>query len=1132
MPQSTFLPVAAPAGVSQPSVPCLPWIEEKYHAAMTDGRMIEHEIGQLIYEIKKMVKELQQWIQDQLNHIVNAILASLPPAAAPPACVAQIIVFVKQMITFINNVISTIKAVIQIIALLEAMIRNLVAMLQSILNAIANLLSQICNFHLPKLPSLAFLLGNLFNFQGFNLKGLKLGMPSMNLHFTFPQCHIQSPKPFYSPGLAITPYGNTITNSTAPLINAQYAPMAGTAGGSAAPAISLPVNPVFPAPDQSSSTPFSGFIVSAEQQADPTFVSQYLAPASTTSPLYSAAFNPESDFQGSLPAPASILNQFSLAPFVYIENVASTIPLKILPQVSASGFLTEVQSVINLVNVNQNRQPNVAAAWVIYLSLCRAGRSGQWIPEYDAIYQQYIAPSMEYVSTVPTPWNGFDPANIADAPVALPLLVTLNGMKEPELSSLLWKLSYVEASLLGYQRAALWDSSADPSWFGYTNGELDFTPTTIDNRTLSVILNSGGQAAYPSTILIDPLWADQVNQAIAAGVISIQNNPQFRSQNPSFRYIYDQFAIATEVDRFSQFWREWAANFNALVASRTSSESPTALPYVMNYWQAIDSNVNPLSDTTLYAYLYNDAITRAADWARGSNIINLPTALDSSASSQGLWVPPDDASAGWGGISPNLTFNAQSFLARPDIQALPLTTQLTMLDLNSAWATALTNGNNAIAQATQEISNMKNILASSVIQGFVVSNTTAISIPPSTDLLLKFNTVELDVGSNVTASNSFTIQTAGSYLVTGTFIFDAVPTPAARKIEVWVNSVPVFIQESANVVDSVTLALSETIIFNKGDVIQVFASTNGQDTDSLLSDFTFQCLAFTLDTSSYGFSVSADGQIIQTGGISTNPQLADIPGEPVTTENFLARVTANLRLSGTDQKPVYGKHTWGILGSGIKQQPAGTPLVSLTAVYTNEDGKALPISPEIDVATVPYYDGVALNNAAANQTVSTALMYGQEYQVITSTAMPVQAGNSPSGVAGSNVTPAVPSKLLTGQMLYVGPGGLLTQDYTYVQANCRWVVAVGRATDTDKFIYEPSIPMDQKSGGGQGGGNFTFTQATPALVWTIPNTLDRYVSVSVYDTDGEEMVRDVTFDGMGTIIVTLVVPSAGTAYCT
>jgi hypothetical protein len=933
--------------------------------------------------------------------------------------------------------------------------------------------------------------------------------------------------------LAITPYGNTITNSTAPLINAQYTPLAGTDGQAVAPSISLPVNPVFSAPNEPFSTPFSGFIVSAEQQADSTFASQYLAPVSTAAPLYSSSFNPESDFQGSLPAPASIINQFALSPSTYIENVASTIPLQILPQVSAEGFLTEIQSVITLVNVNQNRQPNVAAAWVIYLSLCRAGRAGQWIPEYETIYQQYIAPSMEYLNTVPIPWNGFDPTNIANAPVALPLLTTLNSMADPDLSVLLWKLSYVEASLLGYQRAALWDSAAVPSWFGYTGGELDFVPTTVDARTLLITLNSGGQASYPSTILIDPLWVDQVNQAIAAGVISIQNNPQFRSSNPSFRYIYDQFAIATEVDRFSQFWREWAANFNALVASSTSSESPTALPYVINYWQAIDSNVNPLSDTALYAYLYNDALTRVSDWARGSNIINLPTALDSSTNSQGLWIPPDDASAGWGGISPNLTFNAQSFLARPDIQVLPLTTQLTMLDLNSAWATALTNGNNALAQATQEISNMRDILADSVIQGFIVSNTTVISIPPSTDLLLKFNKVELDVGSNVTASNSFTIQVAGSYLMTGTFIFSAIPTPATRKIEIWVNSVPVFIKESANVVDSVTVPLSETIIFNKGDVIQIFASTDGQDTDSLLSDFSFRCLAFTLDTSSYGFSVSADGQIIQTGGISTLPQTTGITEEPQTSEDFLVNIMANLKLSGTDQQPVYGKHTWGILGSGTKQQPAGTPLVSLTAVYTNEDGKALPISPEIDIATVPYYDGVSLNSAAANQTISTALMYGQEYQVITSTVMPVQAGNSPSGKAGSNVIiPSTSSNLLTGQMLYVGPGGLLTQDYTYVQANCRWVIAVGRATDVDKFIYEPSIPMDQQSGGGTGGGNFTFTQTTPALTWTIPNTLDRYVSVSVYDTEGEEMVRDVTFDGMDTIIVTLVVPSAGTAYCT
>ena len=1135
MPASTFLPINAPAGVSQPAnVPCLPWIESQYHTAMTDGRMVEQEIGQLIYEVKKMEQELMQWIQSELNHIINAMLAALPPTSAPPACIAQVIVFIKQMVTFIDNVIKTVQAIIKIIALIETMIRNMVAMIQSILNAIALLLSQICNFHLPKLPSLAFLLGNLFNFQGFNLKGLKLGLPSMNLHFTFPQCSIQSPKPFYSPGIAISPYGNTITNATSPIASASFVSPTPVTAGSVAPSVTLPVNPALGTPDAPGSGPFAGFVVSSDQQADPEFQSLFLNPPTTTTPLYPSSFNPTTDFQGSLPAPASIINNYNLPSAVYIANIASAANLPIAPTVDSAIFKTDIVSAINLGQVNANRDSNISAAWIIYLYLCRQGRAGSWIPEYEATYQQYIAPSIAYLQNTPTPWNGLDPNNILSGPSDLPILAVLNSMQDPELSVLLWQLSYVEASLLGYTRNTTWDSSAISSFFGYTDGALDFSETTIGTRSLAITLNSDGLAAYPSTIMIDPAWTKQVNAAIAVGQTAIQNNSQFQSQNPSYRFIYDQFAIATEVDRYSQYWREWAANFNTLVASSNSnSESPVALPYVMNYWQTIDSAVNPLGDIALYTYLYTDAITRSSGWIPGVDVINLPTAIDTSANAQGLWVPPDDQSAGWNGISPNLTFDAQTFLSRPDIQSLPVTTQLTMLDLNSAWATALNNGNKSIAVASQEISNLKAIVANSVIQGFQVSSSVGASISPSTTSLLRFDTTPLDIVGNVTSSGLFTIQTAGSYLLTGTYIFGALTVPAVREVQIWINGVPVFTQASHNVIDQVTIQLNETIIFNKNDTVQIYASTNGQSPATLLPNFNFQCLAFTLDTSSYGFTVSADGQIIQSGGISTIPTTSDTSESTaaVSVDQLISKITSNLKLSGTDMEPVYGKYTWGILGSGVKQQPAATPLVSLTAVYTNADGKALPITPEIDQPDTPYYDGVVLNNAAANQTVSTALMYGQEYQITTSTVMPIQASASPSGVAGSNTTPLASSgNLLPGQILYVGPGGLLTHDFNYVNTNCRWIIAVGRATDVDKFIYQPNIPMDMGGNGGRLVKYFEYIQTTPALTWTFPNPTGHYVNISVIDTNGNDVARDLTFDGVGTIVLNFLLPTAGTAH--
>jgi hypothetical protein len=54
-----------------------------------------------------------------------------------------------------------------------------------------------------------------------------------------------------------------------------------------------------------------------------------------------------------------------------------------------------------------------------------------------------------------------------------------------------------------------------------------------------------------------------------------------------------------------------------------------------------------------------------------------------------------------------------------------------------------------------------------------------------------------------------------------------------------------------------------------------------------------------------------------------------------------------------------------------------------------------------------------------------------------------------------------------GGLLYAGPGsaspptgvGTVTQDYQgTVLQSCQWVIVVGRALDSQTFVYEPHIP--------------------------------------------------------------------------
>jgi hypothetical protein len=155
-------------------------------------------------------------------------------------------------------------------------------------------------------------------------------------------------------------------------------------------------------------------------------------------------------------------------------------------------------------------------------------------------------------------------------------------------------------------------------------------------------------------------------------------------------------------------------------------------------------------------------------------------------------------------------------------------------------------------------------------------------------------------------------------------------------------------------------------------------------------------------------------------------------------------------------------------------------------------------------------------------------MYGQEYQIVVEDK-DIQA--SQQNADGTNRPSPRIGNLQPGKMLFVGPGGRMTHDLEYVQNNCRWIVAAGRATAIDRFIFEPHLPMDQQGGGGGGVAGYTHTQSTPSDLWTINHGLGRYVSVTVYDEDGEEVVRDLTFVDLDTCTVRLVAPTTGHAAC-
>jgi hypothetical protein len=108
----------------------------------------------------------------------------------------------------------------------------------------------------------------------------------------------------------------------------------------------------------------------------------------------------------------------------------------------------------------------------------------------------------------------------------------------------------------------------------------------------------------------------------------------------------------------------------------------------------------------------------------------------------------------------------------------------------------------------------------------------------------------------------------------------------------------------------------------------------------------------------------------------------------------------------------------------------------LTAVTIQSDGGVLPVDPTIVTPGVaPYLDGVTLTGAALGQQLSVASSYGQVFTIASAALVP-------------------------GGLLYVNQGGTLTQNYTALTANVRWIICIGKALTSTTFLYQPHLPVN------------------------------------------------------------------------
>lgn len=840
-----------------------PSIEQFYHEAMEQGRFLERNIADAQHWLAQKQQELMRQILTHTRMNSLAVNGQLSNPLRAIKYVADSGTIIKDISGFQNEIIGLIDAVTQNIAILKTMESNMLNMVSNNLNALANILQQICNWHLPTLASLPNLLGDtIWYWNGVAFAPLSafeqllttiksLGalsnlssIPSQLSQFSFSNCVLlnpTSPSTAQPPSVA-TPSGlNLGTTLIAPPLNGVISPTGQDL-----------TDPSFVSQMQSTTTP-------------PT----YLSPADS---VYNEAtpFNVNSSMLGSVPNPSTIISNYQMPPATYESNIVC-----VVPQTRFITNPTDLQKTLTQdVNLGQivasNFDPNLTAEWLFYLNFNRVGRAGTWLTNFQLTYAMYITPSITYLADNPVPWNCVLPSTtVNDAPAAIPLLATLTGASPSIQGNLLWMLSYIEASLLGYTRNTTWDAYASVDYVSsFTGTDLDYQATTINTAVTTTIILGENTAEYPVSCTFPSAIGNVLQQVIAIASVSIQNSPGYTTNRPQFMYVFNQFAIATQVDRFSQFWRTFNANLQTLLL-----QDPYLVQFVVTYSGSLDSAIDPLGTSMIYDQMQIDAATRNRSWVPGSALPQIPAVPNVSYTTTSGATNQD----GWTGTD----FDPATYLSRPDIQQLPIPTQLAMLRTNLSYAATLQSASAVSTAIQNSIQTSQSIIQSFQNIGFEVEVATAPNVVPPgpVGLQVSFDQIDYDYTGNVTSPNTFTIQTAGNYAVIVLLNWGA-GAAGVRTGTVLVNGNTVLATSSTSGTQTgpTTIQVSLNPYFNVGDVMTVIATDDLSTAQTLVAG---SSITATL-TDTTAPSPATSGVPANTGTSSTRTFTADSTIAPLT----------------------------------------------------------------------------------------------------------------------------------------------------------------------------------------------------------------------------------------------------------
>lgn len=1095
-----LFPIHTPGAITRHLPYGDPTVEQFYHKALEDGRFLEASIGdannwllqkknQIIHEIAVYTNMNQLAVDGQLGH-----------HARVPKYIADSIHLLQVVSQFQRDLGKTIAAVVQNIALLLTMKNNMLSMVQSNSNALANLLNNICNWGLPKLPSIPNLIADgMFNWNGYTFSPLQafakvIGKPpSFNFNFSFSQCNLLSLG------------GNNLI----------YPTSLSTYSG-------LNYNP-----SNLFIPPLAGAVPPANQSlTDPAYITELQQ--ETSVPIYNN-FNVNSSMLGAVPDPRTIISDYQMPSATYQNSIVS-----IMPQlrnntvfttdpdyaspnltVRSANLRTALVHFVSLEQVvSSGYDPWLTSAWLFYLNLTRNGRGGNWLTNFQAAYTQYIAPSVTYLQSTPTPWNnvlgglgteyqgawdatlnyqmsdvvvfngttyiaiipntnvipGTDiftwqtpvgPANSVyqNTPAAIPLIATLQAASPESLTNILWKLSYIEASLLGYTRSATWDAGGDANYLsGFTGSDLDYRPTVLNTSQTTTETLGEGTATFPVSCTFPTAMKTIFDEVVAIATQNIANDASYQTPLVRFKYVYNQFAEATIVDRFTQFWRTFNYNLNTFLA-----QDPYIVAQTVTYVDSLDAAIDPLGDPTDYNILSADASSRNRGWVAGTPLLNIPIAPVVAFSNP---TPPVGAANGWVAMPTELDVNA--FLSRPDIQSQTIPVQTAMLRTNLSYAGLQT----FIAQATQEIDNQianaNAIIASAQQLGFEVTAQNDTTVVPSglPATPVQFDLTNFDMTGNVTNPTMFTIQAAGQYAGFGQINWDT-GAAGTRTVTITQNGVAISTTSSDPATSGpLTLSFSFTGAFAMGDVVQVLASHNLASSQNVLPGSQFSMLQTNVtpisvtsgdtdDTKAFITDVALSAltvvKVQPDGNVKpVNPYIPAVTDVAESAGSVLTITCSGghpfvagdyVVFSGLTNASYLNGVAVTILAGGL----TGTQFTANDPTSHGSYGPAAESSGSVlyaiagtEAVLPPIPDGITIDAAVAGGSVDVATFYGGLYQV-----------------TGAGFT--------VGGLLYAGLNGVVTQDFATLVTQVGWIICVGRAVTADQFVYEPHLPTRYES---------------------------------------------------------------------